>query len=182
VLKRSADKLIEIIENASTLSRLESAEELEKESLDLKEVISNVIEDTKFLFDAAGMRVENRIAGRMPLKANPVIEEVFLNLLSNAVKYDDEGEKVVIEALEEDESIMVMVKDYGTGIPDEDKAGIFDRFTRGEKAGVRGTGLGLAIVKRIVELHRGRVWVEDNSGGGSIFYVVIPKNGKEVWD
>ncbi len=68
------------------------------------------------------------------------------------------------------------MKDWGYGIKDEDKEKLFTRFQRMDKKGVRGTGLGLAIVKRIVELHEGRVWVEDNLEGGSIFYVEIPKS------
>ncbi|MEE8358746.1 MAG: HAMP domain-containing sensor histidine kinase, partial [Candidatus Hydrothermarchaeales archaeon] len=61
------------------------------------------------------------------------------------------------------------------GIPDEYKEGVFDRFKRVKKEGVKGTGLGLAIVKKVVEAHNGRVWVEDNPGGGSIFYVTLPQ-------
>ncbi|MCK4247969.1 MAG: HAMP domain-containing histidine kinase, partial [Methanomicrobia archaeon] len=65
----------------------------------------------------------------------------------------------------------VCVKDYGKGIPDKLKNVIFERF---EKKGA-GTGLGLAIVKQIVILHRGKVWIEDNPEGGSIFCVSLPK-------
>ncbi|MBI5253168.1 MAG: HAMP domain-containing histidine kinase [Euryarchaeota archaeon] len=61
------------------------------------------------------------------------------------------------------------------GGEDEYKQKIFDRFARIEKGGVKGTGLGLAIVKRIVDLHQGRAWVEDNPEGGSVFYVELPK-------
>ena len=52
---------------------------------------------------------------------------------------------------------------------------IFTRFQRVNKKGVKGTGLGLAIVKRVVDLHGGKVWIEDNPEGGSVFYVEIPK-------
>lgn len=53
---------------------------------------------------------------------------------------------------------------------------IFNRFQRVDKKGVKGTGLSLAIVKRVVELHGGSVWIEDNPEGGKIFYVDIPKS------
>jgi len=52
---------------------------------------------------------------------------------------------------------------------------IFERFHREEKKGVKGSGLGLAIAGKIVELHKGRIWVEDNPEGGAVFVVEIPK-------
>ncbi len=65
------------------------------------------------------------------------------------------------------------VKDWGYGIKDEDKAKLFTRFQRVEKKGVKGSGLGLAIVKRVVDLHGGKIWIEDNPEGGSVFCVEI---------
>jgi len=74
---------------------------------------------------------------------------------------------------------MVSVKDRGNIIPDESKEIIFERFKRIEKRGVKGTGLGLSIVKRIVDIHKGKVWVEDNPEGGNIFLVRIPAKRSE---
>jgi PAS domain S-box-containing protein len=176
VIEWGAKKQIEIIELTRKISKLESKEELEKKSLDLKEVIANVIEDTRPLFEAAGMRVENRATKPMPLRANSVIEDVFLNLLSNAVKYAADGEKVVIEALDEDGGYTVRVEDHGPGIPEKDRDGIFKRFMRRGKASVKGTGLGLAIAKCIVDLHKGKIWVEANPEGGAVFKVSLPRS------
>ncbi len=66
--------------------------------------------------------------------------------------------------------------DFGEGISDDDKPNIFTRFKRVGKGNVKGTGLGLAIVKKIVELHGGKVGVEDNPAGqGSMFWVTVRK-------
>ncbi|MCK4247747.1 MAG: HAMP domain-containing histidine kinase, partial [Methanomicrobia archaeon] len=62
-------------------------------------------------------------------------------------------------------------------VPDELKEAIFERFERGD-VDVKGSGLGLAIVKKIVDLHGGKAWVENNPEGGSIFFVEIPKMAK----
>ncbi len=175
MIRGAAEKLIDMIETASKLSRLESVDELVKENLDLKEVIDGVVEANRPLLESSGVAIDNRVTSAMPVKANPVIEEVFLNLLSNAAKYAADGKMVVIEALDGDKNYTILVKDYGPGVPDEDKERIFKRFTRGKKAGVKGTGLGLAIAKRIVELHNGRIWMEDNTRRGSIFCVKLPK-------
>ena len=68
------------------------------------------------------------------------------------------------------------IKDQGKGIVGDDKEKIFSRFERLDVNGIQGLGLGLAIVKRIVQLHSGQIWVEDNPTGGSIFYVSLPKS------
>ncbi len=96
-------------------------------------------------------------------------------MISNAVKYSPEEKKIEVNILDEVGYFKIYVKDWGHGIKGEDKEKIFTRFQRVDKKGVRGTGLGLAIVRRIVDLHGGRVWVEDNPEGGCVFYVKIPK-------
>ena len=66
-------------------------------------------------------------------------------------------------------------RDHYAGISDSDKERIFTRFERLDKESVKGTGLGLAIAQRVVDLHGGRIWVEDNPEGGCIFYVSLAK-------
>ncbi|MEE9564847.1 MAG: GAF domain-containing sensor histidine kinase [Candidatus Hydrothermarchaeaceae archaeon] len=170
-----AKKQVEIIELAGTLSKLKSVGEMEKKSLDLKEAVDKAVEYTEHLFKAADMRVENNVTESMPVDANSVIENVFSNLLSNAVRYASDGKKVVIDALEEDKSHTVVVKDYGPGIPDKYKEDIFERFMTKETTGVQGTGLGLAIARGIMDIHSGKVWVEDNPEGGAVFKASLPK-------
>ncbi len=61
------------------------------------------------------------------------------------------------------------------GIADEHKEKIFRRFQRIKKEGIKGTGLGLAIAKKVTDLHGGKIWMEGNPEGGSIFNVTVPK-------
>ena len=173
-MRRSVRRLLEIIEDATKFARLESIKP-RFEELDLDEILKRVVEDFKPLLNEAGMQVEYRSPGKMPVHASPIIYDVFANLLSNAIKYAKEGKKVIIEAEDAGDSYIVRVKDFGEGVPDEFKEPIFERFKRREKRGVKGTGLGLAIVKRIAELHSGKVWVEDNSPKGAVFVVKLPK-------
>jgi len=72
---------------------------------------------------------------------------------------------------------LVSVADSGPGVPDEHKEKIFEKFhqvKQGTKVPGQGAGLGLAISKTIAEAHRGAIWVEDNPGGGSVFYLALP--------
>jgi signal transduction histidine kinase len=71
---------------------------------------------------------------------------------------------------------IVSVSDMGPGVPDEHKERIFEKFhqvKQGKKIVGQGVGLGLAICRTIVEAHRGAIWVEDNPGGGSTFYLLL---------
>jgi len=175
MIKRNADRLIEMTRSAGTYARLESADKLEKSNHDLNEMFKTAANNFKSMLDEKNMKLDYQPKGRCYAMVNPVFEDVFSNLLSNAIKYSPAGNKIEVNIKDEKENCRFYIKDWGPGIKEEDKAKLFVRFQRADKGGVKGTGLGLAIVKRIVELHGGRVWIEDNPEGGSVFYVEIPK-------
>jgi len=174
-VKKNLSRAENIMEDARELSMLEESEKLEKEEMDLKDVIRDVEEGYGPLAEKAGMRIENRVSRSIEIRANPAIEEVFSNLLSNAIKYAIEGKRVVVEGVEEEGKVRVRVIDFGPGIRDDYREEIFERFKRRKKESIKGTGLGLAIAKRIVGFHNGRIWVEDTPGGGATFVVEVPK-------
>jgi len=103
--------------------------------------------------------------------------QVVTNLLTNAIKYSPAGGDVEISSSFDGGSVKVGVGDHGPGIPSEFIDRLFGRYERYEghpKGGVIGTGLGLAIARQIVEMHKGRIWVESTLGVGSQFYFTIP--------
>jgi signal transduction histidine kinase len=110
------------------------------------------------------------------------IERVLLNLVDNALKFSPGGGQIVVRLHAPGTNgapphfCRVDVSDSGPGIPPEDRAYIFDRFAqlRGQRARRRGSGLGLTFCKLAVEAHGGRIWVEDNSGSGSVFSFTLP--------
>ncbi|MGB8218082.1 MAG: PAS domain-containing sensor histidine kinase [Candidatus Methanoperedens sp.] len=173
-IERSLVKGMELIDSAMKYSNFESLESIELEELDLNKVIEGVIEDLTPLADNAGMEIINRMNLNTPVRANKIIEEVFSNLISNAIKYASSGKRIILESENMGENLQVRVIDFGEGIKESDKTMIFERFRRGGKIGVKGSGLGLAIAGKIMELHNGRIWVEDNPEGGAVFIVEIP--------
>jgi|Deesub1362A_J573_1020465.scaffolds.fasta_scaffold02310_6 hypothetical protein len=172
-VKRNLNKIIKLIEDVKELSKLESIETLEKSEVSLSELWEKVLREYSPLMEGREVSFIKDSEGR--IIGNEIIKEAFSNLLSNALKYSPEGSPITVRVWEEGGFCITSIADLGEGIPDEYKESIFSRFTRFDKAGVKGTGIGLAIVKRIVELHCGEVWVEDNSPRGSIFYVKLPK-------
>lgn len=105
------------------------------------------------------------------------LRQVFVNLIQNAIKYTEHG-KVEIVIEEEKKHGLIIIRDTGIGIPDEDINRIFERFYRVDKArsrSVGGTGLGLAIVKHIIEAHGSKIEVKSQLNQGSEFSFRLKK-------
>ena len=119
-------------------------------------------------------------------------ERVMANLTENAAVYAGGVTRVRVErqpgpvggVLPPAESIRVIVEDRGPGVPESERAHLFERFYRGGRAGQRasghGTGLGLSLVAEHIRLHGGRVWSEDGQGGGTRFVVELPLQPDEL--
>jgi two-component system cell cycle response regulator len=176
MIKRNADKLIDMIESASMYAALEDRESVEWSKLDLKEIFIEIVDNFKHQLEEKDMTLEFISKEECHVMGSPMIDAVFSNLLSNAIKYSPAGNRIEVGIIDMGKYCRIDVMDWGYGIKDEDKTKLFTRFQRLDKKGVKGTGLGLAIVERVVKLHKGRVWVEDNPEGGSIFCVEIPKD------
>jgi len=105
------------------------------------------------------------------------LAEVFVNLFSNAIKFNDKTQpRVEIGCNQKGNFYEFCVKDNGPGIEKQYFDKIFEIFQRlGKREDYEGTGAGLTIVKKIVQMHRGKVWVESKIGEGATFYFTIPK-------
>lgn len=105
------------------------------------------------------------------------MREVITNLFDNAVKYTETG-KVTIGLTGNPDVIQFFIRDTGHGIPAEDVPHLFQKFYRVDNSSTRtvgGTGLGLFICHKIVELYKGRIWVESEQNKGSTFYINLPR-------
>lgn len=116
---------------------------------------------------------------RIPfIKADPEkIRNVLQNLIENALRYSRDGGSITVSAKSSNAAVTVWVKDTGIGIPEKQKASIFNKFFRADNAikhQTDGSGLGLFIAKAIVETHGGQMWFESTEGTGSTFFFTIP--------
>lgn len=105
------------------------------------------------------------------------IKIVIENLLSNAIKYSPLNRNIILSVEKLGKNVVISVKDEGSGFSEEDKKKMFGKFRRLSSkptAGESSTGIGLSIVKKIVEMHRGKIWLESKEGDGSIFFVSFP--------
>jgi K+-sensing histidine kinase KdpD len=106
-----------------------------------------------------------------------LLQMAFNNLIENALKYSQKDTAIQVVLAKKENQCQLAITDEGNGIPDEDKLKIFEKFYRiGSDATQKskGTGLGLFLVKRIVDAHKGMVYVKDNQPKGSIFTIQLP--------
>lgn len=146
------------------------------ENIDLGRLVEEVVKSLGPLGEEKGQRISATIAEGAVISASPLIKEVVWQLLANAIKFGPPDSAIEV-SVSVGPRVRLEVRDRGSGVPEEARERIFQRFASMEKGPITGVGLGLAIVWRIVELHGGRVWVEDNPGGGSVFVVDFPASG-----
>ena len=107
------------------------------------------------------------------------IEQVMVNLIENAIKFSDKGAEIQIEIGEDEDEVLVAVRDQGIGISGENLEVIFEKFhtlpSSKSMGKYEGTGLGLAICKGIIAAHSGWIWAESVKGEGSVFFFTLPK-------
>ncbi|WP_305064797.1 PAS domain-containing sensor histidine kinase [Methanococcoides sp.] len=172
----STKNLIELIESTAAFAKLESTDDLEFEAIDVGNMINGIIANFEYQAEEKGVDIRIISEGACTALANPMIEEVFVNLISNALKYGSDKGDIGVRIEDADDNCKIAVTDSGEGISDKDKPLVFERFKRVGNKSIKGSGLGLAIVKRIVDLHKGKVGVEDNpEGQGSMFWVTLKK-------
>jgi CheY-like chemotaxis protein len=125
---------------------------------------------------AKTIEVRQNLAAKQLVYADRIrFKQILYNLLSNAIKFTPNNGRVTVECIDLDGSVRISVIDTGIGIRPEDQQLIFEEFRQIEGEGAQaGTGLGLAITKRLIEQHRGRIWLESKLEEGSQFSFVLP--------
>jgi two-component system, NtrC family, sensor histidine kinase GlrK len=182
IMKDSSQRLIQQVSTLLDLSKMEAGMmDYHIVPADLKRLANGSVNKVRWLAESKRIPVlvhtpDSRVW--VPMDAVR-IEQVFDNLLSNALKFSPTGTSVHVR-IEPDPAaggIRVAVEDAGPGIAPEDLPHIFNRFYQGRRQGkqmVAGSGVGLALAKKIVEAHRGRIWVESQEGKGTVVQFVLP--------
>jgi signal transduction histidine kinase len=176
--------LNKLVRNVNIYAKVEFAGDKNIHPMDVVTTVEEAFSAAQSSSPNKDVRMVLKDDGKKKLsQMNELAKDIFLNLFSNSIKFDGH-EKVVIDVdiegqtMDKVEYWCVSVADHGPGIEDSIKDKIFDRFTQGPSTSI-GTGLGLYIAKALVEIYKGRIWVEDRVRGdrskGSIFKVMMPK-------
>ena len=174
-----AHRAVTSIDDLMELSRIELGGLAHRDPVDLLEVVHDAMDRTAE--SAVQRRISVRLGGapvpgRVRGDRRQLVSAVA-NLLDNAIKYSEPGSDVEVAVVDDGDSVDVVVRDHGIGIPSRDLDRIFERFYRVDRARSRatgGTGLGLAIVRHVATNHEGEVSVQSTEGEGSTFTIRIP--------
>lgn len=179
IIKKNSERLIRLVNDILEIERLEQGKaELHCTEIDISVLIDEVLMALHSTAINKGIIINKEVATNIIIADEDRIRQVIINLLSNAIKFSPEGSEVMIKTVPSDDCLMVIVKDNGPGISQEEQERIFDKFYK--KGDKEGTGLGLAISKGIVEAHGGIIGVISDGTRGASFYFKLPKKGIDV--
>jgi two-component system phosphate regulon sensor histidine kinase PhoR len=177
VLQRNTDRLITIVEDLLSLSRLEHGEKIEYETVNLTLLLQNIKKMMEQKLKEKNIELFIEAETGLFIQADAYkLEQVFINLLDNAIKYSDKGQ-IRIQIHSQNNDCQIAIKDSGIGIPAEHIPRIFDRFYVVNKSRARkysSSGLGLSIVKHIIQLHGGAIDVQSKMNEGTTFTIHLP--------
>ncbi len=181
VVNRALDRMNIIVKDLMLLTRLGMESEKPTkvaEQIELKKLITDVVEEFKDRFQQKSIALKSRIEGNPTVMGHPdPLHRMLANLLENALRYTDAEGEVNIDLVTDHNAATITVSDTGIGIPEESVPKIFDRFYRVDKARSRdqgGSGLGLSIVQAISTMHNATIDVESELGKGTKFIVIMP--------
>jgi signal transduction histidine kinase len=183
-MEKNGKHLLGLINDVLDLSKIEAGQlALSLEKYSMQDIVQTVVSATESLAAAKQLPLNVVIADGMPNGRGDErrLTQVLLNLVGNAIKFTDEG-AIRIAARANNGIFAVEVTDTGPGIPEAERGRIFEEFHQVDNSNTKkkgGTGLGLAIAKRIIELHRGRIWVESQVGRGSTFHFEVPVRAEQ---
>ena len=180
----SSQALLQLLNDILDLSKIEAGKiEFERTPFQLRYAIGDVVRSIAMSAAAKKLELVLRFDSDVPdaVVGDPGrLRQVVVNLVGNAIKFTDQGEIVVRVAVNErsDREVVLQfsVSDTGIGIPREKHPTIFKPFEQADASTTRkygGTGLGLAICSNLVELMKGRLWVESEAGKGSVFHFIV---------
>ena len=177
IIHREAGRLTEMVLSLLDYTRIQDGRmTLNMEMADLR----SEFEDTVFMYgsrlEADGIHLEYlENEDDIPeISCDPQrMRQVFLNILDNASKHGGEGGRIDAEICSEDDNVVVRIRDYGPGIPEDEIPLVKKKFYKGSSK-ARGSGIGLAVCDEIVEMHGGQLILENAPGGGTLVTVQLP--------
>lgn len=182
LINKNGQHLLHLINDVLDMAKIESGKmNLIIEKFSLYEVFDEVINITSPFANEKNLSlsIDKESNEEIRIHADRTrLRQVMINILNNALKFTEKG-KILINAQQDEEQILISVKDTGIGIPPEHLESIFSEFTQVDSSTTRkvgGTGLGLPISRKLIHLHGGRIWAESTGieGEGSTFYISMP--------
>jgi len=180
IIIEETDRLNVLVNDILELSKIQSGtQKLTIEQFDLEKFVKNIIKRYDIMSENKKYKFKVSINKNIIVSADRKrIEQVMYNLINNAINYTGDDKKIIISALELENTVRIEVKDTGKGIDKEELENIWDKYYKIDKTHSReqvGSGVGLSIVKNILINHNCNYGVESIKGNGTTFYFELPK-------
>ena len=174
VINRHAKRMTNLINQIMELSKLERQKEIEKEKINLSNIVLQLLEDYKPLLESKNLNLVYNVEKDLRIQGNKImLERVFLNILMNAIKFTKTN--IEVSLIREGKTAVLKIRDDGIGISEENKKFIWERFFQvndsRNKEENKGSGLGLSMVKKIVDLHSATIDLESEIDQGTCFTI-----------
>ena len=177
---KSTQALVVIVGDYLDISRIEQGRmKYDFTDFDVKELAQTVVKEVTPNVSMSNLSISfTADDGDFMTRADQgKIKQVISNLIDNASKYTKQGGISVNVGRNKRDDILISIKDTGVGISPEVLPRLFEKFSRApdaSKANIMGTGLGLYVARKIIEAHRGKIWVEsEGKGKGSTFFIEL---------
>lgn len=176
VVNREAKRLGDLVAQVLDYSGLQTNSAPRRERVDIRAIVHDAIEQTRWLAEEKGVAIEERIASDLPATDGDAdaLTRAVQNLVANAIRHGGEGKWVGVRVERDGSDVALTVEDRGPGIDRRDGKRLFEPCYRGANAKARGTGLGLTIVRQIAQAHGGSISVDAQRARGAAFTLRIP--------
>ena len=173
-LLNEADQILNTFNALLRISRIEAEKQRSQfTNVDLTELLEDVVAFYEPLAEEKSVTLSCNLSEASLHSDRDLLFQAYANLLDNALKFTPKGGKVSISLQKDQDNTRVEISDTGTGIPEEDKDKVFNRFYRGEQSrSTSGTGLGLSLVSAVINLHAGDIQVENTNPGLKIITIL----------
>lgn len=174
-ISESSKRLSQLINGLLNYSKI--GLEQSYEEIDTNQLVEEIIRDLEFQINETQIVIS---LDDLPIiKADPLgIRQVFQNLITNAIKFRTKNgnPQVWVSCKSDKQGHIFEIKDNGLGIAPQFQNQIFNIFQRlHSKNEIEGTGIGLSLCKKVIELHKGKIWLESKLDRGSSFFFIIPQ-------
>ena len=176
----SGQYMLKLLNDLLDISKIESGKmELQLKDTNLAHLVHTIISDNTFTAQKKSITLQYSIPENLPVVSSDAgqMRQAMNNLVSNAIKFSMPGTMVEIIIENKDGMVVVSIHDNGQGIPSTEIDKLFRPFQKtsvAATAGEKSTGLGLTITKKVIEAHKGSIWVTSEVGKGSIFSFSLP--------
>jgi len=181
IMLKEARRLTKMVEEMLEFTRIEDG----RFTLNIEQIdISAELEDAIFAFrellhqDEISFDYHNDIYDIPNISGDPNrLKQVFFNIFDNALKYGREGKRIEVYIGLIDEQIVITIRDFGPGVPEDEIENLTMKFYKGSNSKERGSGIGLAVCEEIIKYHGGRLELSNANGGGFLVTIVLPAVG-----